>query len=326
MRRLKPILIFLLCITFCNTTFAVKKSIKKPHNKSIDIGLFSRIDTLHGVSVNAILSASNNTDGVQISLISNATRKLRGVQLASFSNISLSPLAGLQLSPVSNISMGVKRGVQLSALVNVCSGYMRGYQMSAYNYADTLNGSQIGILNVCINHPKGVQIGIINYSRDTVAHKIGLVNVNPKTKTDFMAYIGSSSKFNIAVRFRNRSTYSILGFGTHYMGLDNKFSGALFYRLGQYFALNPKLTISGDVGYYHVETFEENSSDKPQRLYSLQLRVNLDYQINKTVGSFVTLGYGDTRYYSHSKEYRNRSIVEAGITLKYHRHKGNASL
>lgn len=48
---------------------------------------------------------------------------------------------------------------------------MRGLQIGAYNYADTLNGSQIGLFNACISHPRGVQIGLLNYSRDTTAHK-----------------------------------------------------------------------------------------------------------------------------------------------------------
>lgn len=83
----------------------------------------------------------------------------------------------------------------------------------------------------------------------------------------------------MALRFRNRSTYNIIGIGTHYMGLDSKFSGSLFYRIGQYFQLNPKFSLSGDLGYYHVETFEEHSSEKPKRLFSLQARLNADYQL-----------------------------------------------
>ena len=142
----------------------------------------------------------------------------------------------------------MKRGIQLAGAANICSSSMRGIQTAVYNYADTLNGSQIGLFNACISHPRGVQIGIINYSRDTVAHKIGLVNVNPKTRIDLLSYIGTSTKLNMALRFRNRSTYNIIGIGTHYMGLDSKFSGALFYRIGQYFQLNPKFSLSGDLG------------------------------------------------------------------------------
>ncbi len=316
----------------------------------MDIGLLSNTDSLCGIQLGAFTSVirrdvtgvnigglftltGNDATGVQIcgavnsvvgeirgaqlSFISNIAHSMKGLQIAGFTNISTTPFRGIQFSVVTNISMGVKRGLQFCSIANICSSYMRGLQIGAYNYADTVNGSQLGLLNVCISHPRGVQIGLFNYSRDTLSHKIGLVNVNPKTRIDIMYYIGTSSKLNFAMRFRNRSTYSIVGVGTHYMGLDKHFSGALFYRLGQYFNITKKWSISSDIGYYHVETFNENE-DKPQRLYSLQLHINADYQINRYLGAYGSIGYGDTRYYEHAHEYRNRAIVEIGLSYRYH--------
>lgn len=315
-----------------------------------DIGLLSNTDTMRGLQVGAftsvvrremagvnigglftmtggrasgfqfggaVNSVGKEMQGLQLAFVTNISRSLKGFQIAGFTNMSTTQLQGIQLSGITNISMGVKRGLQISSAANICSSYMRGLQLGAYNYADTLNGSQLGLLNVCISHPRGIQIGLLNYSRDTVAHKIGLVNLNPKTKTDFMYFVGTSSKLNFAMRFRNRSTYSIVGVGTHYMGLDKRFSGALFYRLGQYFDITPRWSLSSDIGYYHIETFQENSTDKPDRLYSLQLRVNADYKISESLGAFASIGYGDTRYYHHATEYRNRAIFEAGLTWRY---------
>ncbi|MBQ6209859.1 MAG: DUF3943 domain-containing protein [Prevotella sp.] len=276
---------------------------------AVSIGVLSEVDTLQGV---------------QFSLFSNMVESMKGIQLTSFSNMSTTPFQGIQLSGFSNFSLGVKKGIQVSSLLNVSSSYMRGLQAAAYNYADSLNGTQLGIINVAHTHPRGWQVGIINYTHDSVAHKIGLVNVNPNTTIDLMVYGGTSTKGNAAVRFRNRSTYNIIGIGTHYMGLDEKFSGALFYRIGQYFPLSPHLTISGDVGFYHVETFEQHSLDKPERLFSLQARVNADYQVNSHIGAFATIGYGDTRYYHHASSYRHRLLAEAGITFRFNR-QGSAS-
>ena len=318
----------------------------------VNIGLFANVDTLRGVQLSAftgvarremrgvnaaLLSAVSHGDasgvqaagavnassgamrGVQLAGIANVAREFSGIQLAGLTNACTAPMRGIQLSAVTNISMGVRRGMQISGAANICSSYMRGIQAAIYNYADTLNGSQIGLFNVCVSHPRGVQVGIINYSRDTLARKIGLVNINPSTRLDFMVYGGSSTKTNFAVRFRNRSTYNIIGIGTHYMGFDEDFSGALFYRIGQYFMLTPRLSLSGDLGFYHVETFAKNSSGSPERLYSLQARVNLDWQLGRTLGAFVSAGYGDTRYYCHSRRYRDRAIIEAGLSLKYNR-------
>lgn len=288
--------------------------------RGAQIGVFSSVvrQQMRGVSLAGIInSVGDDMRGVQISGVSNVVKGGNGVQLSLFNNVSSSPFRGVQLSGLSNISMGMKRGLQIAA-ANVSSSYMRGMQLGGYNYADTLNGSQIGLFNVCLNHPLGVQIGVINYSRDTVAHKIGLVNVNPKTRIDYMFYGGSATKANLAIRFRNRSTYNILGIGTHYFGLDEKFSGALFYRIGQYFQLSPKFSLSGDLGFYHVESFQEHSQDKPERLYSLQARINADYQLGRYTSAFASVGYGDTHYY-HGGRYRRRAIVEAGLAVRLQR-------
>lgn len=284
----------------------------------LNIGLLGGDARLGGLQLNAMSSFSPvSMRGVQISGLSSLASQMRGVQISAFSNVSLSPFRGMQLGGVTNISRGVKKGLQISAMANISSSYMRGAQFGMYNYADTLNGSQLGLVNVCVSHPRGVQIGLVNYSRDTTAHKIGLVNINPNTKVDFMAFGGTASKLNLALRFRNRSTYSIVGFGTHYMGFDDDFSGALYYRLGQYFRIGKRWTLSADAGLSHIETFARNSDSKPDRLYSLQLRANADYRLNDRIGLFVTVGYGDTRYYNHNRRYRNRIILEGGVTLPY---------
>lgn len=283
---------------------------------NLTVGLLGQTDELRGVQIDLFGSiARKDMRGVQIAGVSNITNKGNGVQLGLMTNASVSPFRGVQLAGVTNISMGMKRGIQLSSL-NICSSYMRGLQAGVYNYADTLNGSQIGLINVCVSHPRGVQLGLINYSRDTVGHKVGLVNINPNTRIDLLAFGGSSTKANVALRFRNRSTYNIIGVGTHYFGLDERFSGALFYRVGQYFQLSPHWSVSGDIGFAHVESFEENSRTKPERLYSLQIRANVDYQLGEHTSAFATVGYGDTRRYYHRERYRQRAIIEAGLAFR----------
>ena len=264
-----------------------------------------------------VVSVQDTTKAFQLGVISSiATDGGKGVQLAGMSNTSAHVFNGLQLSSVSNITRGMNSGLQLSGVLNVSSAMHRGVQLGAVNYADSLNGVQIGVFNVARRRPKGWQVGIVNMSYDSIGHKIGLVNINPMTDIDVMVYGGSSTKTNLAVRYRNRSTYNIFGVGTHFMGLDSKFSGALFYRLGQYVQLSPKWSLSGDIGYYHVETFSRNNSEKPERLYSLQARINADYQFSKRFGAFASVGWGLTRYYDRNETYRNRPLVELGLTYR----------
>ncbi len=265
-----------------------------------------------------ITSSIDSVKSVQIGILSSvAVSQMKGFQFGGFANMSVAPINGLQLSGVSNISMGVEKGAQLSPMFNISGGDMRGLQASLYNFSDTLTGIQVGLFNRAISQTKGWQVGLLNISRDTIGHQIGLFNITPKTTVDYLFFGGNVNKANMAVRLRNRHHYSILGVGTHYMGLDKKFSGAVFYRFGLYKQLSPRWSVSGDIGFAHVETFEEHSTEKPERLYSLQARLNADYQINKTFGAFATIGYGDTRYYDHSRRYRNRMIFEAGLSVRY---------
>ena len=264
-----------------------------------------------------IVSVQDSVKSVQFGVISSvATDGGHGMQLSNLSNTSAHKFNGLQLSAISNITTGMDRGVQLSGILNVSSGMQRGLQWGAVNFTDSLNGAQIGLFNIARKHPKGWQVGIVNLSYDSIGHKIGLVNINPMTDIDIMMYGGSSTKANLAVRYRNKSTYNILGVGTHFMGLDSKFSGALFYRLGQYVQLSPKWSLSADVGYYHVETFEKSSNERPERLYSLQARLNADYQFSQKYGAFASVGWGITRYYNRNETYRNRPLIELGLTYR----------
>ena len=285
--------------------------------RSVEIGLQGAADTLHGVSVQAISSGYHVAHGVQLSGINNYASYLRGLQAAPFYNVTTHPFEGLQVSLGSNIAMGIRQGTQVSLLANVASGSMRGLQIGGYNYADTLTGSQIGFINVALEHPHGVQVGLVNYTRDTRAKKIGLVNVSPATRIDAMIYGGSSTGFNTALRFRNRSTYSIVGIGAPYLRFDGHFSGAVYYRLGQYFRLGNRWSVSGDLGYAHIESFEEEDLQHPKRLFSLQARLNADYRINRHLGLFASVGYGNTRLYHHQRHYRDELILEGGLSVRW---------
>ena len=313
---MKSILQSLIVVTMLLAATSV--SAQHSHGVAIDIGKNHKEDTTHVTNLSIGLTSHTDTlKGIQLNGVSNYAYNVSGAQLSVFSNISSSPMKGLQFSGVTNISMGLEKGLQVAGLLNVSSGNMNGMQLGAYNYADQSNGLQFGVFNVAESHPKGWQVGLVNYTKNRDGRKIGLVNVNPKTIVDVMAYEGTSSKLNLGVRFRNRSTYSIVGVGTHYMGFDENFSGAIFYRLGQYIQLTPKFSLSGDVGFYHVETFKKQSDEGPERLFSVQVRLNADYQLSRNIGLFASVGYGDTRYYYHELKYRDRMLGEAGVTFRY---------
>ena len=113
-----------------------------------------------------------------------------------------------------------------------------------------------GLSNVTQGNQKGWQVGLMNISQDSTRRKIGLINIGPATKIDFLLYAGNASLLNAAMRFRNKNTYSIVGLGTPYLGFDKDFSGCfVLTEIGRYASLSPRLTLSADVGFYHIETF-----------------------------------------------------------------------
>ena len=307
-------------------------SVIRQNGKGFNDGLFASltVNNFSGVQLSSITNIiGGKITGVQAAGLMSAAKRVKGVQMSGMNNISGGGLVGLQLSGISNISMGVEKGLQSPAVMNVCADKMNGFQFSAFNYCDTLHGGQLGLVNICISHPRGMQIGIINYTREDTDsdslksnwkfpianRKIGLVNISPKTNIQMLLYGGNSTRLNIAARFLNPSSYSVLGLGSHYMGLNKKFSGFVFYSTGLWTEPYENTILSADLGFYHIETFDNADADTPERLYSLQARINCEYKMNSFIKFFFSCGYGMTRYYNHNEFYRKRFLFDMGIIL-----------
>ena len=97
--------------------------------------------------------------------------------------------------------------------------------------------------------------------------------------------------------------------------MDDKISASASYRAGLSLPVTQKLSISGDLGYEHIETFKNKNEVISKRLYALQTRINVEYQITEKLGVFATGGYGWTRYYNKSHNFDKNTIVEVGLIL-----------
>ena len=184
------------------------------------------------------------------------------------------------------------------------------------NYSVSNSGLQLGIGNVNTENRKGVQIGIVNFSLDSCARQIGCINLKPQTRTQLIVSGGNANKGSVAVRFKNRHTYTQIGTGGYYLGTDKDFSLSLFYRTGVYWQLTPKLDISADFGYYHIESLNNKDSQGfPARMYALEPRVNLEYSITRKFGIFASGGYGWTRTYKGSHAFDDKGVFEVGMVF-----------
>lgn len=291
--------------------------------------------TMRGVQFAGISNISgNNTVGLSVAGLVNITGdgskgvvitgltniggdNNSGVMLSGFMNVTGNMASGLQLSGAANITGQAFNGVMTSGLLNVVGEHMNGLQMAglANITGNKLNGVQVGVFNYATN-VRGLQIGLVNYyQKEMKGFQLGLVNANPDTRVQMMMYGGNATPANIGVRFKNKLFYTIVGVGSFYQDLNDKFSISASYRAGMSFSIYKGLSISGDLGYQHIEACSNKDEVIPRRLYALQARANVEYQLTKKFGIFATGGYGLTRFYNRSSNYDKGAIIEAGIVL-----------
>jgi len=272
-----------------------------------------------GVAIAGVMNLEGNSTakGIKIAGLSNIIgNDQTGIALGGLMNITGNNMKGIQMASLINIVGGQADGLQFSGLGNV-GVHIRGVQVAGLsNIARSLCGGQVGLLNIAEDVTDGIQVGLVNYSKSSAMAKLGLVNVNPNTHYQLMIFGGNTSKGNVAVRFKNDLFYTILGIGDHYLGLNKKISGSIFYRTGLGFEVCRNLFLSGDIGYQHIETFSnKNENNIPARMYALQARANVEYHFTKKFGIFTSGGYSVTNYYTQSRTFSKKPIVEAGIIL-----------
>ncbi|HKK00959.1 MAG TPA: hypothetical protein VJ955_02225 [Desulfuromonadales bacterium] len=74
--------------------------------------------------------------------------------------------SGVSLGLLANYAENYK-GAQLAFLTNFASERVTGLQWAAFNYAQELNGLQLGLINYAETSQKGLQVGLINIMRQT---------------------------------------------------------------------------------------------------------------------------------------------------------------
>lgn len=261
---------------------------------------------MQGISFSGLTNiVGNDSKGVMLGGVLNISgNNVKGVQIAGLSNICGTNLTGLALSGLLNVTGNNMKGIQLSGLGNITGGEM--------------TGAQIGAANVAVR-AKGVQIGLFNYYKEKIdGIQLGLVNANPNTRIQMMVSGGIGSGISTGVRFLNNSTYSIIGIGSYSLGFQHRHAASIFYRAGMYTYFLPRVILSIDGGFGHVETFADNRSQYPKRLYQLQGRASIEYKATERFGLFISGGYGSNLHYGGTKAHCYGPIFEIGtVFLRY---------
>ncbi len=277
-------------------------------------------NNLRGIGISGLINITgHNTEALLISGFMNITGgNSSGTDMAGLMNVDCGQKnTGLKIAGLGNVLLSNLTGVAVGGLINITGGKTTGVQIAGLgNIARRLQGGQFSLINIADTATQGVQIGLVNYSRTSAKAKFGLANLNPDTRYQLMIFGGNTTKGNVGMRFKNHLFYTILGVGSHYLELSRKFSATAFYRTGLGYEVCKDFFLSGDIGYQHIENLDNKGVDDiPARMYALQARVNIEYQIKKKFGIFASGGYGITHYYDRSKIYEQKPIVELGIIL-----------
>ena len=262
---------------------------------------------------------SRESSGLHIAGLANiGGEHLKGVAISGLMNVTSQDMKGFQLTGLMNAVGRDNKGFQLAGLSNVCVNN-KGLQLAGLaNYTENNKGMQIGIANLSNHCNKGSQIGIINMCGDSTARQLGIINLKPGTRVQMILSGGNANRFNVSARFINKIVFTQLGLGMNYGDFTDKISLSVFYRTGLILPLVPsKLNISGDIGFYHIETLDNKNQKEgcPARLYALQPRISLEYHPFKRFGIFASGGYGWTRTYKGNHAYDDKPVFEAGIIL-----------
>lgn len=276
-------------------------------------------NSMRGIAATGLINITGNDgNGVLLSGLTNISGdRMAGVMMSGLMNITGEKASGFQLSGMANIAGKSFNGMMVSGFLNVTGENLTGIQLAgiANITADKAMGMQIGLCNYATN-ACGLQIGLINYcQKELKGFQFGLVNASPETKTQLLLYGGNTTAGSIGVRFKNRLFYTILGLGGYSLNLNDKFSASTFYRAGLSLPIYKGFSLSGDMGYEHIESLKNKGNGIPKRLYAIQLRINAEYMITKKFGMFATGGYGWTRRYGHAHNFDTGIIAEAGIII-----------
>ena len=239
---------------------------------------------------------------------------VQGIAASGLVNVLGGDSEGVQLAGISNISGGRTEGLQLAGLFNVSGGDLVGFQISALLNvaAHEIRGMQVGLLNVA-NNAKGLQVGLFNfYGSKFDGFQLGLINANPTTRIQLLLNGGTSTLFNLGLRFKNRTYYTILSAGSKYREL-HPFNIAFTYRAGVALPIADAWELSGDLGFQHIESFKKN--EFVNRLMNLQARLNIEYSLGRTTSLFLTGGYEQAYTYRHFHHLHRGFFAELGTAF-----------
>lgn len=145
---------------------------------------------------------------LSLNIIGGSHIGLRGVEVGVLWNHKSEFVSGVQIAAGANISNGPVDGVQI-ALVNIAGQNSEGLQLGLTNFAEDLNGLQVGLFNW--GSQTEVQIGIINIAEKS-DFSLGIFNLNWGYALHPVLWFGTNTQLTAGVQHGAKNLkYSLLG-------------------------------------------------------------------------------------------------------------------
>jgi hypothetical protein len=113
----------------------------------------------------AIHAKSTRIEGVSLGIWSENPQDALAIGVV---NGSTGDSSGISISFLANYAESYQ-GAHLAWIANYSSARFTGLQLAGFNYAERLNGLQLGLVNFAAATDRGVQVGLINFMRSNQA-------------------------------------------------------------------------------------------------------------------------------------------------------------
>ncbi len=148
---MKKLVLVLIACFFATGAFAETKSAgAQGFQLSLipDIAIHSKATHIKGVSLG--IWGENPQNALTLGIVNGSTGNSSGISLGLLANYAES-----------------YEGAQIAWIANYTAVKFTGLQWAAFNYAERLNGIQLGFVNFAETSDKGVQVGFINIMNNT---------------------------------------------------------------------------------------------------------------------------------------------------------------
>jgi len=138
---------------------------------------------------------------------------LTGLQIGGAFNTTRGDVRGLQVGGAFNLALGRTVGAQISGAFNLVRDAVTGLQLTgALNYAESVRGSQVGLINIARGEVAGAQVGLVNYARSSSV-SLGLVNIIPGGRTQLELTGADTGFVHLALKHGSRYLHNIYSLG-----------------------------------------------------------------------------------------------------------------